>query len=152
MKINEVLISELRLRKTKHNTTKQMASWTPKKITDLAKLTSSFPNRFEQLWGFFSIDSQVWLEQYFVITWDLGTNKVPHAPLKFTPIFRDTNSQQIPSLGLEWGVEGTVIKNSTKTQSKGITIMQLQMVVAMLKYKPRDARSYFSVEATNQNV
>lgn len=79
-------------------------------------------------------------------------HKVPHAPLKFTPIFRDISSQQIPSLGLEWGVEGTVIKNSTKTQSKGITTMQLQMVVAMLKYQPRDARSYFSVEATNQNV
>lgn len=66
---------------------------------------------------------------------------------------RDTNTQQVPALGLEWGVVGTVVQNSTKALAKGVTIMQLQMVVAVWKYRPRDARSsYISTEATNENV
>ena len=42
----------------------------------------------------------------------------------------------------------TVVQNSAKTLSNGVTTMQLKMVVAMLKYEPRDARSsYFLIES-----
>lgn len=156
VKINEVLICELRLQKQKIR--KQMLSWTPRNLQTLQNLPLHFQIDLNKLLNFFSpIGSQVCLEQYFVglKIWGPtpGSTCPPTQPWSSLQFPRNISSKQVPSPGLEWAVVRTAVQNSAKTLSNGVTTMQLKMVVAMLKYEPRDARSsYILIESMDQNV
>ena len=153
MKINEVLICELRLQKQKIR--KQMPSWTPRNLQTLQNLPLHFQIDLNKLWNSpppSPIGSQVCLEQYFVglKIWGPtpGSTCPPPEPWSSLQFPRNISSKQVPSPGLEWAVVRTVVQNSAKTLSNSVTTMQLKMVVAMLKYEPRDARSsYFLIES-----
>lgn len=118
VKINEVLICELRLQKQKIR--KQMPSWTPRNLQTLQNLPLHFQIDLKQAFEFFPpIGSQVCLEAVLCRTRDLRTHTrfhvSPHPALEVpSPLPRNISSKQVPSPGLEWAVVTTAAAKPCK--------------------------------------
>ena len=122
-----------------------MPSWTPRNLQTLQNLPLHFQVDLNKLWNIFPpIGSQAYLEQYFVglKIWGptAGSTCLPPQALKFPPI---SQKLQLQTGSFSWVRVSSCEYCCAKTLSNGVTTMQLKMVVAMLKYEPRDARSFY---------